>query len=558
MTPTVRSSLIAVVLGAACQTSASQTPSPPRAPAAAVSRPRLIVFVSVDQMRSDYLVRFAPLYEAGFKRLLAEGAFFTSAHYRHANCETGPGHSVLLSGRHADTSGIIANEWYDERVGGELNVVGDPVQTTVGGPGFAASPANELATTISDELKKTTPAARVVGVAGKDRSAVLMAGRRADGAFWLEAAHGRFITSTYYARDGTTPSWLEAWNSERRFDSYAGKTWDRLLSDVSVYDRYAGPDRIEGESDRKDVVFPHLIRGAAGSRLLGESIRLTPFADELTLEVALRAMDAYEMGRDESTDLLAVGFSSNDVVGHIYGPDSHELLDHQLRLDRFLGRLIEEAEERAGAGNLLVGLSADHGVMPLVEVLQAKGIPARRIRPADIFEPVRQAVAAAFPGKRDLINPYDASPPNLYLNLSAIAAQGLKRADVEAVARKALFASGLVDRVYTHADMLGDPPASDPEFSLFRASFFAPRSPHIIVRLKRWLYLSSRPGGTGHGTVQDYDRHVPVVFMGPRIKAGKYEAAAGPEDIAPTLAKLLGLEYRLEPGQRVLDEMLAR
>lgn len=543
-TQSVLAAVVALALGA--QTAFAQP------------KPKLILFISVDQMRADYLVRFAPLYKGGFKRLLDQGATFTNAYYRHANTETGPGHSVLLSGRHADTSGIVANEWYDEGIAGELNVVGDPAQVTVGGDGFAASPSNFLGTTIGDRLKRTTPASRVVGVSMKDRSAILMGGRRADGAFWFDVAQGRFLSSTYYFRDGKAPAWLDEWNAARKIDTYVGKKWERLLPDVSVYEKYAGPDGIEGESDRKAILFPHPIEGDAGSSRLAQYVRGTPFIDELTLDVALRALDAYDMGRDDATDLLAVGFSANDVVGHMYGPDSQELLDQQLRLDQTLGRLLDEVDKRVGPGNVLVALSADHGALPLVEVLLAKGVPAKRIRTVEISEPVQKAVAAAFPGKSDLLNPYDQSPPHLYLNLASLAAQGVKRSDVEAVARKALLATGLVDRVYTHADMLGEAPANDPDFAFYRASFFEPRSPHIIVRLKKWLYLSDRPGGTGHGTVQDYDRQVPVMFMGAGIKTGKYERSAGPEDMAPTLAKILGFDYRLEKGQRVLEEMFTR
>ncbi len=550
-------SLALAVLALACQSTSGQTTGGTAA-AASPAKPRLILFVSVDQMKAEYLQRFAPLYKAGFKRLLDQGAVFANAYYRHANTETGPGHSVLLSGRHADTSGIVSNEWYDERIAGELNVVGDPVQTTVGGKGFAASPANFLATTVGDALKKANPASRVLGVSMKDRSAILMAGRRADGAFWYEGSTGQFISSTYYFRDGKAPAWLDQWNAARKIDAYAGKSWERLLGDLAIYEKYAGPDAVEGESDRKAILFPHPVVGEAGSAKLGDSVRATPFIDELTLDIALRVVDEYQLGKDDVTDLLAVGFSANDVVGHMYGPDSQEMLDQQLRLDQTLGRLFDAIDERVGKGNWVFGLSADHGAMPLVEVLQKQGLPAKRIRDEDVFGPVQAAVARAFPGKADLLNPYDASPPNGYLNLAAIQAAGLKRADVEAVVRKALMATGLVDRVYMHSDFIGDPPADDPEFPLFRAAFFAPRSPHYIVRLKKWLYLSDRPGGTGHGTVQEYDRHVPVAFMGPWIKHGAFTASAGPEDIAPTLSKILGFDYRLEKGQRILEEALAR
>ncbi len=517
-------------------------------------RPRLVLFVSVDQMHAEYLEHFAPLFKGGFKRILDQGAVFSNAYYRHSNSETGPGHSVLLSGRHASSSGIIANEWYDPILKRWMNVVSDPVQQPLGGPGRAASPANFLAVTVGDLLKQSSPASKVVGVSLKDRSAILMSGRRADAAYWYEARAGRFITSTYYRHE--VPAWLEAWNAEGRVDALYGKTWQRLLPDAAVYEKYAGPDAVEGEWDRKDTVFPHAIRGAAKSDAFYDDLRRTPFADELTLDVALRALDAYELGTDDATDVLAVGFSATDVVGHTYGPDSQEMMDQLLRLDATLGRLLDEVDKRVGPGRVLFGLSADHASMPLVEVLQAQGKPAKRVGSDDVEKPVREALARAFPGAGELVAAYD--EPHIYLDLERVARAGLKRAAVEDVVRKAMLATGLVERVLTHADLMGDPPPNDPQYALFRNSFFAPRSPHLIAQLKPYVYMDDHySGGTGHGSVYDYDRHVPVVFMGAGVKPGRYAERCGPEDIAPTLSRLLGLDYALESDQRVLSEALA-
>jgi predicted AlkP superfamily pyrophosphatase or phosphodiesterase len=505
-------------------------------------------------MHAEYLEHFAPLFKAGFKRLLDGGAVFSNAYYRHSNSETGPGHSVLLSGRHASSSGIIANEWYDAVLKKQVNVVSDPVQRPLGGPGRAASPANFLAVTVGDVLKSVSPASRVVGVSLKDRAAILMSGRRADGAYWYESKAGRFITSTYY-RDAA-PAWLDAWNQEGRVDALFGKLWQRLLPDTALYEKYAGPDAVIGEWDNKDTVFPHAIRGEARSEVFYDDLRRTPFADELVLDMAVRILDAESLGKDDATDLLAVGFSATDVIGHTYGPDSQEMMDQLLRLDQTLGRLMDEAERRAGAGRVLFGLSADHSSMSLVEILKAQGKPARRVTAAELGQPVAKALAGRFPGAGALIASFDY--PHFYLDLEAIARAGLKRADVEAEVRKAALATGFVERVLTQSELMGDAPPNDPEFVLFRNSFFAPRSPHLIVQLKRYVYMDDHySGGTGHGTVYDYDRHVPVAFLGPGIKAGRYPAACGPEDIAPTLSRVLGLDYAIESDQRVLSEALA-
>jgi predicted AlkP superfamily pyrophosphatase or phosphodiesterase len=525
----------------------------PRTAAAETLRPRLVVFVSVDQMRADYLSRFAPLFQGGLKRFGERGAVFSNAYYRHANTETGPGHSVLLSGRHARDTGIVANEWYDRLEDRVVNVVDDPAATALPGPGRGASPAHVVGPTLGDLLKKASPTSRVVGVAMKDRSAILMAGPRADAAYWYETDSGSFGSSTYYMRK--LPSWLTDWNAAGHIDALAGQVWTRLLPDESPYLRFAGPDDVRGEWDNKDTVFPHRIRGAAQSREFYDEVRRAPFLDELTLEVTLRAMKAHDLGRDEAPDILAVGMSATDIVGHTYGPDSQEIMDQLLRLDRVLGRLFEAAEAQAGRDRVVFGLSADHGSMPLVEVLKARGLDARRVSPAEIEKPVRQALEARFPNAGELVELADV--PHFYLDRSAIARQGLSLAAVQAVAKEALLGTGVVRKVYTPVELMGDPPGDDPDFPLLRNSFFESRSPHVIATVKPYVYVSSRPGGTGHGTVHGYDRHVPVAFLGSGIKAGRYDAECGPNDIAPTLAVLLGVEYRVEEGQRVLSEALA-
>jgi hypothetical protein len=322
-----------------------------------------------------------------------------------------------------------------------------------------------------------------------------------------------------------------------------------------VYRRYAGPDDVRGEWDNVDTVFPHRVRGAPPSKEFYEDVRRTPFADELTLEVAVLAAENHDLGTDAATDILAVSFSGTDVIGHTYGPDSQELMDQILRLDRVLGRLIAAMEARTGPGGLLLALSADHGVMPLVEKLKEQGKDARRVHPRALEEPVRQALASHFPGGGELLADFDEG--RFTLDLEALARRGLERARVEGVVEEALLATGLVARVYTDIRLLGDPPSDDPFFPFFRASFFEPRSAHVEPLLKPYIYMDDEyQGGTGHGTPYDYDRHVPVAFLGAGIRAGRQEAEAGPEDIAPTLARLLGVDYRLETGQRVLAEAL--
>ncbi len=531
-TPALVSLVPALVLASAVRAADIAAPAPATTP-----RPRLVLFVSVDQMRADYLERFRGSFTSGLKTLSERGAVFTNARYRHACNETGPGHSVLLSGRSPRSSGIVGNSWYDRTLGTRVNVVADPTVRVLGGAGRTASPAYFNGFTVGDMLKTRSPASKVVGLSFKDRAAILMAGKRADGAYWYES--GRWVTSSWYMAEA--PRWLERWNARRLADTLAGRTWERLLADPATYVRLAGPDDVKGEWDGKDTTFPHRIRSAPPALEFYEDLRRTPFADDVLMDLVTTAMKAHDLGTDDATDILAVSFSTCDAIGHTYGPDSQEMMDYLLRLDRTLGRLLDEAERRAGKDRVLVVLTADHGVMPLVEVLKAKGIDARRATGEELSGPVDRALAARFPGATGLLT--DPDPTEYVLDREAIARQGLKVEDVEAEIRKALLSTGLVDAVYSQAQLVGPRPAGDPFFDLHQRAFFAPRSGDLVTRIKKYVYLGGYVGGTGHGTPYDYDRHVPIVFLGPGIAPGRREIETGPEDIAWTLGRLLGLPY---------------
>jgi predicted AlkP superfamily pyrophosphatase or phosphodiesterase len=340
-------------------------------------------------------------------------------------------------------------------------------------------------------------------------------------------------------------------------DEYAGTLWTRLLPDAALYDRYAGKDAVEGEWDRKDTVFPHAIRGTPPAAAFYDYLRRTPLADDLTLDVALEAMKAHGIGEDSVTDILAIGFAATDVIGHTYGADSHEVMDQLLRLDLMLGKLFAEVDVRVGLANTLVVLTSDHGAAPLVENLQANGLDAQRAPPAMLLNAVKQALEKRFPGIGPLVEYY--SPPDFYLNEDVIRNRKLSREDVVETAIAALLGTGVVAKVYTHDDLRNTRSSSDsdPFLRLFQNGFYEPRSPQLTVLLKQHVYLSNLVGGIGHGTAYDYDRHVPIVFMGSRIKPGSYSAPSGPEDIAPTLALILGLQLQREQDSRLLIEMLS-
>jgi predicted AlkP superfamily pyrophosphatase or phosphodiesterase len=453
---------------------------------AALERPKapvnLFLVIVVDQMRYDYLVRFKSLFQGGFRTLLEKGAVFTQARYRHANTETGPGHSVILSGRHGSHSGIVANTWYDSYFKKQVYVVEDPLQKSVGGEWASVSPTNFIGFTFGDSLKMRFPGTKVVGVSAKDRAAILMAGKLADGAFWFGQKSGHYITSTYYMKHA--PDWLDTWNNKH-------------------------------DGDYRNIMK-------------------TPVLDEITLDFATEARRAYHLGERGDLDLFAISFSATDYIGHAYGPDGPEMKEQMVHLDRVIAKLLSQVD----LSKTIVVLTADHGVLPLVEDMQAKHIPAKRVNPKDVELAVNNA--------------------DFWLDKEKIHEFGLQIGNVENEIIQALKATGLMQAVYRQEDLLGDSPGHDPYFGLIQNSFFSPRSPDITGNVKEYVLIDHLGGGTSHGTPYEYDRHVPIIFMGPGIRSGVFQQACGPEDIAPTLASIAGLEYPKEADSRLLTEMFVQ
>lgn len=316
--------------------------------------PRLDLVIVIDQFRADYLVRFRPYFVAGgFRRLLEGGADFQDNHFRHAVTRTAPGHATIVSGAHADVHGIIANEWIDRTTWQLIESVEDPAFPLVGAapaagrsPGSVLeaksgrSPRRFLATTVGDQLKLRFGAhSKVFAVAHKDRSAILMGGKLADSAYWIR--EGRFVTSTHYHNE--LPAWVGEFKTQGRVEALFCQTWNRLL-DEAVYDAVQGPDVAPGENTDFGFgrTFPKRLDGGqekTSSRFY-EAFENDPRASELVAEFVKEAIRQEQLGRHENPELLCVGFSQLDKVGHSYGPDSHEVMDSVLRIDRVLAALL--------------------------------------------------------------------------------------------------------------------------------------------------------------------------------------------------------------------------
>jgi predicted AlkP superfamily pyrophosphatase or phosphodiesterase len=487
---------------------------------AAPKKPKLVLAIVVDQFRYDYLTRFRSEYNGGLARLLTRGAVFTNARYIHVPAVTAVGHSTFLTGATPSISGIVANDWYDRDEGAHVTSVSDAKTQLLGGSGAGSSPNRLLVSTIGDELKMAGGGKpRVIGVSLKDRAAILPSGHMADGAFWFDVKSGNFVSSTFYYQD--LPAWAKEFNAPRPADKYRGKTW---LG-------HKMPDE-----DAK----------------LFTALEATPFGNELIESFAERALAAEKLGTREDTDVLTVSFSSNDYVGHKYGPDSPEVHETALATDRLLDKLFLAVERQVGADNYLVVFTADHGVSPMTEVNAARRMPGGRIDPAAIKTAVQAALVKKYGAGDWVAGNWDLA---VYLNQGLIAQMKLDLAEVEREAAQAIQAMPHVSRVYTLQQMTQGGTLNDMVSQKVANGFHLRRGPDVeLVPDPYWMVISNKD--TGHASPYSYDTHVPVIFMGAGIRAGQYSGAIAVNDIAPTLATMLEIETPSGSVGRVLTEIL--
>lgn len=517
--------------------------------------PALVVVISIDQFRADYLERFRPHFgPGGFNLLLERGASFVDCHYRHSVTKTGPGHAVMLTGVHANIHGIIGNEWIDRDTFAQVSCVGDPCVQPVGlppatapslpgpdNPDLPRSPKNLLAPTVGDELKLAHGGLpKVIGISEKHRAAILMSGKTADAAYFMERGH--MITSTYYMAD--LPGWVKQWNAAGKADACFGRVWDRVLP-AAAY-AIQGPDDAPGEDVATGGLgrtLPKTITGGEkkpGQRFY-DALENTPFGNDLLADFAAATITQENLGgRPGITDLLCVSFSGLDHAGHLYGPDSHEVMDIVVRLDRNLQQLFEHLDRRVGLAKCLVVLTADHGVSPMPERIHASRpeIPAGRIDGGKLLAACEEALNAKYgplaDGSRWLVRD-DAS---LLIFPAALQEKNVAPAAAQAVVRDAVLQLDFVQAAYTR-DQLERGDVSDGLGRQALLSFNRARSGDVFYQARPYFF--SRAAGSTHGSPHDYDTHVPLLWLGPGVTAGVHPERVGVDDLAPTLAHLLGL-----------------
>jgi predicted AlkP superfamily pyrophosphatase or phosphodiesterase len=533
---------------------------------AAGEPPRLVLQITVDGLRADLLSRGADRFgSGGFRSLIENGTVFANAHYRHANTETIVGHATLATGAHPSVHGMTGNVWYDAETGELAYNIEDPdhpllavrLQEQTGEQLDPAqrlartkgrSPRALLAETFADKLLAYTGGrARVYGVSGKDRGAVALAGRGGT-AFWYSTDSGDFVTSTWYVEK--YPDWVAAWNGRRHADAHAGTQW-ALLNDAATY-RLAHQDDRPYETDLRGYgrTFPHRF-APAGNPLFYTQILVSPVSDRLLADFTKALIVNERLGQDDVPDYLSVSFSAVDAVNHIFGASSLENEDIVLQLDRTLADLLEFIERRIGLDHTLIVLSADHGMAEAPEYMAERGFDAGRLTPEVILSAVDR-VATEQLGLDEIVRFY--YRPFLYLDTERIASAGRDPEVVREAVADALTREPGIHLAVTRRGLDERPDST--LLGMIRNNFHATRSGDIyIVQEPYWFNFEAGPVAVMHGSPWSYDTHVPVIFAGAGIPAGRVFRPVQPEDVAPTLAALLVMSPPASAQGTVLPEV---
>ncbi|HEY8106612.1 MAG TPA: alkaline phosphatase family protein [Gemmatimonadales bacterium] len=499
---------------------------PPVAP-----RPRLVVLIVVDQLRGDYIPRFQSQLQGGFARFLRSGAYFEQGRQDHAITETAPGHSTILSGRWPAHTGIVTN----------LIGVDDQSVTLleVKDNGHGASPRRFRGTTLFDWLRSGDSGSRVLSVSRKDRGAILPVGRSRGDVYWFDS--GIFTTSTWYRTADTLPGWVREFNAAEPVRALAGWTWSLLLPDSA----YPEPDTVRFEAGGGNVTFPHQLSTNPEAAVL--QIAAFPVMDSLTLAFALRGVERMKLGRGRSTDLLVVSLSTTDAVGHAYGPDSRELHDQILRVDRWLGRFMDSLGVMVPSDATVWALTGDHGVTSIPELAVERGQRAGRVWFGDLTREAEQLPggASAFAFETGLLFGNVPRVRSAGVNVDSVAAAfAVKAAAIPGVARvftpKTLRAAG----------------ADDTAAVLWRRTIPDDFAWLLCATLDPGFVWSPGRVIAEHGTTSVNDQWVPVAFLGAGVAAGRFTEPVSTTDIAPTLARLLGVRPTERLDGRVLTQAL--
>ncbi|WP_324720715.1 alkaline phosphatase PafA [Salinimicrobium sp. HB62] len=505
------------------------------------ANPKLVVGVVVDQMRYDYITRFWNHYgEDGFKKLVSKGFNLRNNHFNYIPTYTGPGHASVFSGAAPGTHGIIGNNWYDKFDEEYVYCVEDKSVEPVGTMDDAGkmSPHRLITTTVADENRlHTQMRGKTIGIALKDRGAVLPAGHTANAAYWFHGRdEGKWITSSFYTQE--LPQWVQKFNASGKVDSYL-KPWTTLADINSYVESGVDINLFEGGfSGKEDTGFPYDLRTLKDGNGGYDIVKVTPYGNSLTTDFAIAALDGEQLGKDDITDFLTVSYSSTDYVGHNFGVNSKEIQDTYLRLDRDLARLLKALDQKVGAGNYTLFLTSDHGGVHVPAYLESVRIPSGYFDWDDLKKELNAFLSGKFANENLVEN---ISNNQIFLNYDEVLKMEVSSEEIQQEIAHFLLQYERINRVFTR-EQLQSANYTEKIASAVDNGFNQKRSGDVVVILEPSVISYSRTGST-HGSGNNYDTHAPLIFYGKGIKAGSSLERTEIVDIAPTISALLGIPF---------------
>ena len=523
-------------IGGAQAASAQNTPGTP-------AMPKLVLQITVDQLRGDLLPRFRDRFgPRGFRLLMDQGVYFANAHYETANTLTCAGHAVLATGAFVGEHGIVGNNWYDREAGKSVYCVDDDRYPAVGEPakvGSGMSPAKLLSTTVGDELVSASGGrSRAFAVSGKDRSSIVPGGHRGK-AFWASSITGGMATSRYYYNE--LPAWVQEWNSRKLFTRYRANGWELSRPIESYVNRSGAENPYAHPKSDTGPKFPHRLNKDTDSGL-AEAIRFTPFLDEITADFAQELIRKEKLGGGARPDYLSISFSSTDYVGHSYGPNSIESEDNLIHLDATLTKLFAFVDSTVGLENTVIVLSADHGVDDIPEERKGFGYDAERFGGDKLRAKLNEALRARLNIGIDLVA--DVVPPGIYFDPARLRESKLDTVVAENALAAVLRADPGVAYVFTRSDLITGRVGGTPLTDRVRHAFHPSRSGDVFVVQKQFYYFDETPEyyAAMHGSPYSYDTFVPVAVFAPGVKPMTSYEDVAPGQIAPTLSAILKIK----------------
>jgi len=516
------------------------------------SKPKLVVGLVVDQMRWDYLYRYNALYGPhGFKRLLNQGFSNENTFIPYVPTYTAVGHACVYTGSVPAINGIVGNNWYDKAAGKSVYCTEDATVTTVGSTTKAGlmSPANLWTTTVADELRLSNNfKSKVIGIALKDRGAILPAGHSANAAYWYDDKVGKWITSSYYMNN--LPAWVERFNDKDLPAVYMKNDWNTVMPinryDLSTADNKPYENTIKGE---KTVVFPHRLSAITEAKY--EVFKTTPFANTYTFDFAKAAIENEALGKNTATDFLAVSISSTDYIGHTFGPNSVEVEDTYLRLDKDIADFLAYLDKKLGVGNYLFFLTSDHGVAHVPSFLKENRIPAGTFQDNDIEKHLSEVIEAGFGIKKAVMTVMNYQ---VYLNTDLIEQAGKDIAEIKKLVIKTLKQYDYIIAAFATED-ISVTSLPEPQKEMMINGYNPKRSGDIQFTFKPG-YFDGWDKGTTHGLWNPYDAHIPLLWFGWKVKPGKSNREVYMTDITPTLAAMLQIQMPNGSVGKVITELI--